>query len=424
MGKKDPGIIRVGDKVKILNPEFFERCGEDMKIPLSKQRMTPEIYEGVEEVLKSGWWTMGKYTEQLEDEFSKYIGVKYAVAVNSCSMALFLCLEYYNFLGGILLEGSLKNRLIATTPLTFCSTVNAIIYAGARPILFDVNKTNQCIDLDSISDYDAKYIWGCVPVHFGGCPCDIDRLGKLTEVGNWKVVQDCAHAVETKWGGINVGVYGNASCYSFNPTKNIAAPEMGMVATNNEYMAKCIRRARIHGMDCDASKRVTSPGSYTINHSGYKANPTDMEAVIALHQLRMVKENWERRLEISVWYRDAFVRFYAKGWFNGNIPIVVSKWPDGMRHGLHLFQIHINNRDKFIARMRESGIYCGVHYKPIHLHPYYRGRVTFGGASLENAEWIGEHTCSLPLGPGMTEEDVEYIINSIEDIIKGGGYLF
>lgn len=383
-------------------------------IPLSKPRVTQETYDDVNKVLASGWWTMGKYTEQLEDEFANYIGTSYAVAVSSCSMALFLSLKYYDLKGF---------NMVATTPLTFCSTINAIEYAGGNPLLYDVDRTTQCMDLTKIWSEGVKYLWGILPVHFGGYPCRMDTLVDL-ESGGCTIIQDCAHAIETEWGGKKVGNYGDASCYSFNPTKNIAAPEMGMITTNNLDMFEWLREVRIHGMDCDASKRVNSPGGYTITRSGWKANCTDLEAVIALHQLRMVEENWERRMEIATEYRIAFKEFIDSGLFNGEVPNTSYEGPRGIRHGLHLFQIHINNRDKFIVEMREKGIYCGIHYKPIHLHPYYQQRFGWRVGDYPNAEWIGEHTCSLPLGPGMSKDDVGYVIKNVRAILKTKEYLF
>ena len=384
-------------------------------IPLSKPRMTKEIYDDVTKVLVSGWWTMGKYTETLEGEFAEYIGTNYAVAVNSCSMALFLCLKY---------QGLHGFNMVATTPLTFCSTINAIEYAGGMPLLFDVDKTTQCIDLTGLKVGGTRYLWGILPVHFGGYPCRMDTIADLELAGNIKVIHDCAHAVETEWGGKKIGSYGEAACYSFNPTKNIAAPEMGMVTTDNRDLAHWLRRVRIHGMDADASKRANRFGDYFIDYSGWKANPTDIEAVVALHQLRMVEENWGRRLDIATAYCTAFLDFIHEGWFNGNMPNTNYWDSDGKRHGLHLFQIHINNRDKFIVEMRGRGIYCGIHYRPIHLHPYYQRRYGWKLGDYPNAEWIGEHTCSLPLGPGMSEYEVAYVIENMRAILKTGGYLF
>jgi len=390
-------------------------------ISLSKQNVSKETYAEVQKVLESGWWTMGKVTERLEQEFADYIGVKHAVAVNSCSMALWLAIQVNKL--------SLTERFchVLTSPLTFCSTINAIIYNDLVPFLIDVDKKTQCIDLDvdldSAEKYGEFYFQGIVPVHFAGQSCDQDTLSKLKEKYHIWIVEDCAHAIETKWRSQHVGTFGDCGCYSFNPTKNIAAPEMGMAVTNNDETAEKIRRLRIHGMDADASKRVDSPGRYNIVDLGYKANCTDLEAVIALQQLREVEDNWYKREDIWFDYNLVFDRFRKEGIFNGNTPIIEAMKVDRTVHGLHLYTIQLGNRDKFIMEMRKENICCGIHYKPIHLHPYYQERFGWKKGQFPNAEWIGEHTVSLPLGPGMTYEDVEYIVDRIHKILKKGDYL-
>jgi len=387
-------------------------------IPLAKQYLTAEMRTGIVDVLNSGWWTMGKVTEQLEEEFAKYIGVKYAIAVNSCSMALFFSVK-------ALCEGR-SFRAVATTPLTFASTINSILLNdGLFPVLFDVNKHTMCIDVEKIFlECRSIYLSGMILVNFGGQPCDMDKVEVLKKMDDkfW-IVQDCAHAVETKWNNKIIGSYGDIACYSFNPTKNIAAPEMGMVTTDSEDIAKKIRRWRIHGMDAESSKRVMAPGSYSIVDLGYKANSTDIEAIVALESLKRVEENWKIREDIATKYCDAFLDFSEEGLFNGSIPNTIYD-NNGLKHGLHLFIILINNRDNFIMKMRDSGIFCGIHYKPLHLHPYYAKLYNFSRGDFPNAEYIGDHCVSLPLGPGMSNKDVDFVIENIRDVLKGKKYLF
>jgi len=234
-------------------------------------------------------------------------------------------------------------------------------------------------------------------------------------------VSDCAHAVEAEWKARKVGSYGDVACYSFNPIKNVAAPEMGMITTDYEDIAKKIMTWRCHGMDVSAFNRVSKPGSYDIVDLGYKANCTDIEAVFALHQLRDIKENWMRRQMIFQMYYEALNDFSDRGIYNGC-------WPDlalGREnyHALHLFQIRVGNRDKFIEEMRSRDIFCGIHYKPIHLHTYYAKRYGWKRGLFPVAEFIGDHTVSLPCGPGMSNEDVEIVIDAMESVFKEGEYL-
>jgi len=393
--------------------------GENSMIPLAKQKLIRwRVHDNLMKVYDSGWWTMGKVTEALEKEFAEYIGVNYAIGVNSCSMALLFAIRA--------MDDKNSYRSVITTPLTFCSTVNALIHNGLYPLLVDVDKETQCMDLSNFIDQETVYYQGILPVHFAGYPCKMADIELLQHNHRVWVVQDCAHAVETMWNDVKVGSLGDVSCYSFNPIKNIAAPEMGMVVTNDKHIANKIRRWRLHGMDIDASKRVNNPGQYDILALGYKANPTDMEAVIALESLREVEDNWYRREKIWMHYLNAFHTFKAKGVFNGNLPIDCPIQFDDNKtvHGLHLFQIQLNCRDTFIEKMKKKGVFCGIHYKPVHLHTYYQKAYGWKRGDFPNAEWIGDHTCSLPLGPGMSNQDVEQVIKTIGEVLNEGNYLF
>jgi dTDP-4-amino-4,6-dideoxygalactose transaminase len=384
-----------------------------VKISLAKPNISHLEKEGLIKVLESSWWTMGPITEELEEEFARYKGVKHAIAVNSCSSALFLAVKA--------VFGEDNNSgidRIITTPMTFCATVNSIIHNGFKPSLVDIDRFSHNLDLDLLDKrinedpgYIVSSIEGIIPVHFGGVPMDYMKVKKLAEKWNLKVIFDSAHLVEGQDPYI-----GDASCYSFNPTKNLAAPEMGMVCTNNDEIAEKISKLRLHHMSASAHDRINKPGHYDITGLGYKMNCTDIEAVIALEQLRMLDTNKLKRICTNDTYSTAMEDLKAEGYLNG--------WD---RAGIHLYQIGINNRDDFIIKMREKGIYCGIHYLPIHQHSYYRDEIeidTFWEDSLPHAEKIGRETVTLPMGPGMTEEEVEYVIDSFTELLKTGGYLF
>lgn len=388
-----------------------------MVVPLAKQNITEEMKSKLLQVLDSGWWTTGKVTEELENVFANYLGVKYAIAVNSCSSALFLTLK---------LLGCTEDSEIYTTPLTFVSTINAGLHLGANIKFVDVEMETQCIDLGLLDQYfyyssfDSIFV---VPVHFAGMSCDINFLEEIkTNYYGMAVIGDCAHAVETEWNRKKVGNYLDANCYSFNPTKNVAAPEMGMITTNHDSLAQQLKLYRLHCMSSDAYDRMNKPGDYDVVGLGYKFNPTDIESAIALESIKNIDTNWEKRQHIWWNYNDCFRYFSRKGVFNGTHPqqIVHSNY---FKHGLHLYQILIGNRDKFILEMRKKGVHCGIHYKPIHLHTYYKDKLGYKKGQFPNAEHIGEHTCSLPLGPGMTESDVDKVITTMDSILKEGDYL-
>ncbi len=384
-------------------------------IPLAKPNInTQRVLLDLMTVLTSGWWTMGEYTKNLEKEFAEYVGAKYAIATNSCSMSLFLSL--------IVLD--VRDHYVYTSPLTFCSTINSAIHAGARGVfLADINFDTQCMNPSNIFPKPGPDDV-LLPVHFAGFPCNMNEFVELSKETGARIVEDCAHAVETQFHRQHVGTFGDMGCYSFNPTKNIAAPEMGMIVTNDEEKAEKLRRLRIHGMDAEASERVNSNGTYSLVDCGYKANCTDFEAVVALSQLRNVEANWEARKYIWNQYNLAFKNFCNREIFNGIYPgIRPSLNPNvGYVHGYHLYTICLGNRDDFIAKMREKQVYCGIHYKPVNLHPCYRNLGWHSGM-FNNAEWIGKRTVSLPLGPGMTTKDVNHVVSATKELLETGDYL-
>jgi len=399
-------------------------------IPLAKQNIDfKALGSAIETVMKSGWWTTGKVTQQLEEEFADYIGTKYAVATNSCSMALIMSIR-------VALEqqkhkGCPNDRVIVS-PLTFVSTVNAILFNNLVPFFVDVKMDTLNIDeeraVEIINEGSNKYSQciGILPVHFGGNSCNMDILCSLDN--SIFIVEDCAHAVETKWKGRHVGIFGLCGCYSFNPTKNLFGTEMGMVTTNDGEVAKKLQLLRCHGMDQSSFDRVEKKGDYDVSILGYKANPTDIEAAVSLLSLRQIGQDWFLREDIAFVYGEFFDEMIRKGLFNGDyfpnnkkmIPPFVSK---KNVHGLHLFQITINNRDKFIQEMKKRKVYCGIHYKPVHLHSYYMNKYGYTKGNFPNSEWLGEHLVTLPLGAGMSLDDQEYVCDQIEKLFETGEYL-
>lgn len=395
-----------------------------MKIPLSKQNVDYEqLGLELQTVFKSGWWTTGKVTQELEQKFAEYKKVKHAVAVSSCSAALHIAVR-------ILFD---KNKIpnVITTPLTFCSTINSIIHNDGIPRLLDVDKKTKCLDL---TDEDFKYyIQGVVLVHFAGYPCDMSWIDVAKKYGVW-VVEDCAHAVEGLWMGKPTGTIGDIGCFSFNPTKNLAAPEMGMLITNNDEIAEKARKLRLHGLSANTLDRINKPGQYDVIDLGYKYNCTDVEAAVALHSLGRIEDNWLRRKEIWQEYQACFYEFKMAGIFDGEFcerkiihecnldePFDFNKIS---KHSLHLFQITLNNRDEFIGEMKKRDIFCGIHYNTINSFSYYQQKFNLKMGLFPNAECFSKHCVSLPLGPGMTKEEVRYVMENTKVLLETGRYLF
>ena len=366
-----------------------------------------EIREVVE-CLRSGWIGSGPRVARFEHAFSEHTGIPYAVALNSCTAALHLSL---------MASGVGPGDEVITTPLTFCATVNAIIHSGATPVLADVDSTTMNIDPVAVEERITDKTRAIVPVHFAGNPCDMDALVTISRSHNLKLIEDCAHAVETEYRGEKVGTFGDFGCFSFYVTKNVTTGEGGMVITSDEASAAQIKELALHGLSKDAWARFGDAGykHYYVNDVGFKYNMMDLQASIGLHQLGRVEASWKRRREIWQRYNDALA----------DLPIELppEAGPES-RHSHHLYTILIDpercgiSRDTFLEAMTTRNIGVGVHYVSIPEHPYYHD--TFGWCvnDFPSATRIGRQTASLPLSPALSDEDVGDVVAAVKDVLQ------
>lgn len=366
-----------------------------------------EINEVVDS-MRSAWLGTGPKTACFENDFAEYIGVKKALAVNSCTAALHL-----SFLAAGLKPGD----EVITTPLTFCATVNAIIHAGATPVLADVNLDTMNIDPNQIEKRITSRTKAIVPVHFGGRSCEMDEILGLARSKELLIIEDCAHAIETTYKGRHAGTIGDFGCFSFYATKNIVTGEGGMVVCNNEEYQKRVKTLSLHGMSHDAWSRFSDAGykHYSIVEAGFKYNMMDIQAAIGIHQLKRVNEFWERRRQIWSTYNHHF----------SQLPIEIPLDPAAdTRHGYHLYTIMIDeaktgiSRDEFLTRMQTKKIGVGVHYLSLPEHPYYQETFGWSPEDFPAAARIGRQTVSLPLSPKLSDEDVGDVILAVRDILK------
>jgi dTDP-4-amino-4,6-dideoxygalactose transaminase len=367
----------------------------------------PEINEVIDS-LRSGWLGTGPKVAKFEEMFRQYIGVEHAVAVNSCTAGLHLSL---------LVAGICPGDEVITTAMTFASTVNTIIHAGATPVLVDCDRETQLIDPQRIEDAITPRTRAIVPVHFCGRPCDMDSIMDIAKRHNLIVIEDAAHAIEAVYKGRKIGTIGHLTVFSFYVTKNITTGEGGMVTTNNPEFASKMKVCRLHGMSKDAWKRFSEEGykHYQVVFPGFKYNMTDLQAAIGIHQLPRIDRWWQRRNRIWQCYNEAFAV----------LPIGLPA-PDEphMVHARHLYTLIIDQhrcgftRDEFMQRLSGLNIGTGVHYVGVHLHPYYGERFGYCPEDFPNATWISERTISIPLSPKLTDEDVADVIEAVSRILS------
>ena len=367
-----------------------------------------EIQEVVA-TMRSGWLGTGPRVARFEREFAAYKGAEHAAAVNSCSAALHLAL---------LASGVKPGDEVITTALTFCATVNAIIHAGATPVLADVDPVTMNIDPADVTRKLTGRTKALVPVHFAGRPCDMNSLCGLAERHGMKMIEDCAHAIETVYRGRKAGTFGDFGCFSFYVTKNVVTGEGGMVLTRREEDLARIKVLALHGMSKDAWKRFSDEGykHYQVVDAGFKYNMMDIQAAIGIHQLERVEANWQRRQEIWQRYDEAFA----------GLPITLPAAPEpDTRHAYHLYTLLIDeraartSRDHFLDGMTRRNIGVGVHYLSIPEHPYYQEAFGWRPEDFPNAMRIGRQTVSIPLSARLSNSDVEDVIAAVRSIVRG-----
>lgn len=381
-------------------------------LPYSLPLIGKEEIQEVTETLESGWLSKGPKVQQFEKEFAAFVGAKHAVALNSCTAALFLALKA---------KGVGPGDEVITTPLTFSSTANTIIHTGATPVFADIDEKTLNIDPEKLETAVTPRTKAIVPVHFGGQSCDMDAILAIAQTHGLFVLEDAAHAVYTTYKQRMIGSIGDATAFSFYATKNLATGEGGMLTTDDEELADKIRVLSLHGMSKGAWNRYSSNGSwyYEVESPGYKMNMFDLQAALGLHQLKRLDDMQKRREEIAGQYQAAFQQ----------IPGLITPFVHNEgRHAWHLYVLQVDEkqagvtRDEMITALKdEYNIGTSVHFIPVHIHPYYQKKFGFKETDYPLAMKYYKRTLSLPLYPSMSDEDVNDVIEAVRDIAKGAG---
>ncbi|MGG1336904.1 DegT/DnrJ/EryC1/StrS family aminotransferase [Bacillus subtilis] len=379
-------------------------------LPYSLPLIGKEEIQEVTETLESGWLSKGPKVQQFEKEFAAFVGAKHAVAVNSCTAALFLALKA---------KGIGPGDEVITSPLTFSSTANTIIHTGATPVFADIDENTLNIDSVKLEAAVTPRTKAVVPVHFGGQSCDMDAILAIAQNHGLFVLEDAAHAVYTTYKQRMIGSIGDATAFSFYATKNLATGEGGMLTTDDEGLADKIRVLSLHGMSKAAWNRYSSNGSwyYEVESPGYKMNMFDLQAALGLHQLKRLDDMQKRREEIAGRYQTAFQQI------SGLITPFVH---DDGRHAWHLYVLQVDEKKAGVTRSEmitalkdEYNIGTSVHFIPVHIHPYYQKQFGYKEADFPNAMNYYKRTLSLPLYPSMSDDDVDDVIEAVRDIVKG-----
>ena len=380
---------------------------EDFLVFGAPQIEQAEIDEVVA-TLKSRWIGTGPRVARFEQDFAAYkaIGSDQVAAVGSCTAALHLSLIAADVRPG---------DEVITTAMTFCASINAIIHAGATPVLVDIDPETRNMDPTALAAAINDNTRAILPVHFAGYPCDMNAIMAIAKANDLKVIEDCAHAIESEVDGNKTGTFGDFGCFSFYATKNLATGEGGMVVASDTACIKRIKQLALHGLTHDAWRRFSDAGHkhYFVEECGFKYNMMDLQAALGIHQLARLENNWRKRRDIWQRYQTAF----------GPLPLELPvDPPENSRHAYHLYIVSIKNtaplkRDQFLQVMVEHNIGIGVHYLAIPEHPYYQRAYGWKPEDYPNATRFGRTCVSLPLSAALSERDVDDVISSIRSIL-------
>jgi UDP-4-amino-4-deoxy-L-arabinose-oxoglutarate aminotransferase len=377
-------------------------------LPFSRPSINEDDIAGVVEVLRSGWLTTGPKTAEFEQAFCDYTGCGDAVALSSATAGMHLVLEALGIGPG---------DEVITPSMTWVSTVNLIVLAGATVVFVDVDRDTILISPDAIKASLTDSTKLIVPVHFAGAPVDIEPIRKLAEGKNIFLVEDAAHALGTEFKGERIGCRGT-SIFSFHPIKNITTGEGGMFCSDDPELVDCMRRLKFHGLGVDAYDRNMqgrSPQAEVLE-PGYKYNMMDISAALGITQLARVEEFNSRRAELASIYRERLAEI------DEIIPLCDPPYP--IKHTWHLFIVRLDtdiaglSRDDFMRELKQRNIGTGLHFRAVHLQKYYRESMGMRRGMLPNTEWNSDRICSLPLFPDMTADDIDDVVNAIKGVLR------
>ena len=396
------------DKYGRQGATFAKRAPRTKNLPFAVPHITQAEIDEVVDTLRSGWLTTGPKTKRFEQEFAAAVEASHAVAVNSATAALHLALDALGIKAG--------DEVIVPV-YTFAASAEVILYCQAQPVFVDVDPVTCNIDPIAFERSITPRTRAVIVVHIAGFPAEMDQIMSLARSYNIAVIEDAAHAFPAKYRGRPIGSIGDLTAFSFYATKTLATGEGGMLTTANPEYAQRATMMALHGISKDAWKRYGAGSSwfYEVVQPGFKYNMTDIAASLGLHQLE--RSGWllQRRQEIARRYTEAFSSYPQ-----------LETPPDAahIEHAWHLYILRLSEkqlsitRAAFIQLLAEAKIGTSVHFIPLHLHPYYREAYRLAPDDFPHALLSYQRSISLPIYPGMTDEDIEDVIDAVLQIIE------
>jgi dTDP-4-amino-4,6-dideoxygalactose transaminase len=379
------------------------------KVPLFDISFDEKEVIAAQEVLRSGWLTMGEITQEFEQLFAEFTGVKHAIAVSSCTAALHMANRA--------LEIGQGDEVICPS-LTFVAGANSIVYTGAQPVFADITSLNDfSISPQDIETNITPRTKAIQVVHYGGYPCDMDQIMDLAKTHQLHVISDCAHAIGAEYKGKMLGSIGDIGCFSFFSNKNMTTGEGGMITTNNDELAAKIRLMRSHGMTTLTLDRHKGHAfSYDVVELGFNYRIDEIRSAIGIVQLEKLPSGNYRRRELSKMYREKLSDI-------DGLEIPYKNNYGSSSH--HIFPVFLDkniDRHNFMKHLKDKGIQTSIHYPPIHQFEFYQRNFGNKEGVLPLTEDIAKREVSLPLYPSMGDEDVTYVCDIAIEYLKKGRY--
>ncbi len=373
--------------------------GKRAYIPYGRQQIDEEDIREVVRVLLSDYLTTGPKIQEFEEAVAQYTGARYAVAVSSGTAALHIA---------CLAAGIGEGDEIITTPITFAASANCALYCGGRPVFADICPDTYNIDPADIQRKITSRTKALIPVHYTGQPCQMDEIHGIAREHGLVVIEDGAHALGARYRGQRIGGLSDMTCFSFHPVKHITTAEGGMVLTNDEKLYERLRLYRSHGITREEKllQEDQGPWYYEQLDLGYNYRISDVQCALGISQLKKLPHFLQRRREIARVYDQAF---------EGQQDIITPYQREECENSYHLYVIQVpaQKRRDIFQKLREDGIGVNVHYIPVYHHPYYQ-QIGYDGVSCPQAEQLYRGLISLPIHPGLSREEQEYVIECVK----------
>ena len=371
-----------------------------MNIPLSNPDITEKEIEAVVSVLKTPNLSLGPKLQEFEQKFAAYIEARHAIAVNSGTSGLHLCMRALDIKDG---------DEVITTPFSFIASANCILFERAKPVFVDIRQDTLNIDENRIEEKITERTRAILPVHVFGYPCDMEKINRIAKKHGLAVVEDACETLGAEIKGRKTGTFGDCAVYAFYPNKQMTTGEGGMVVTNTDKIADLARSMRNQGRD-------EGMGWLAHNRLGYNYRMSDINCALGISQLERIKEILAKREQVAKLYNQRLSeieelvtppmgnRDYCRSWF-----VYVIRLDDSFCQ---------EQRDEIIKELRAQGVGCNVYFPAIHLQPFYRDSLGFKPGDFPITEKVSERTIALPFFNSLEENEVSQVVNTLKSIIN------